>query len=126
MRGRLLSGFAPSILIRAGIQPNNGVQGRDLFDDAAEPDGVMIETDNPFPGGPPMPRTRTLVTRDWRITVHQNVEWGELYDLAGDPDEIENLWDDPAHRETRAALTERMLRRMIDLQENAPLQTGLS
>ena len=118
--------IAPSILLRAGIQPNNGVQGRDLFDDAAEPDGVMIETDNPFLGGPPMPRTRTLVTRDWRITVHQNLEWGELYDLAGDPDEIENLWDDPAHRETRAALTERMLRRMIDLQENAPLQTGLS
>ncbi|MDE0335531.1 MAG: DUF4976 domain-containing protein [Defluviicoccus sp.] len=58
--------------------------------------------------------------------MHQNVEWGELYDLIHDPDEIENLWDDPAHRETRAALTERMLRRMIDLQENAPLQTGLS
>ena len=118
--------IAPSILIRAGIQPNNGVQGRDLFDDAAEPDGVLIETDNPFPGGPPMPRTRTLVTRGWRLTVHQNVDWGEPYDLVADPGEVENLWEDSAHQERRAALTEQLLRRMIALQENAPLQTGLS
>ena len=102
------------------------MQGRNLFDDAAEPDVVLIETDNPFPGGPPMPRTRTLVTRGWRLTVHQNVDWGEPYDLVADPGEVENLWEDSAHQERRAALTEQLLRRMIALQENAPLQTGLS
>ena len=118
--------IAASILIRAGIQPNNGIQGRDLFDTSNEPDSALIETDNPFPGGPPMPRTRTLVARDWRLTVHQDVSWGELYDLRTDPDEMTNLWDSQSHREIRAELTEKLLRRMIEFQENSPLQTGLS
>ena len=29
---------------------------------------------------------------------------GELYDLAADPDEFQNLWDDSAYQERKAAL----------------------
>ena len=118
--------IAPTVLRRAGIQPNNGVQGRDLLDPAAAPDGLLVEIDNPFERAAAIPRTRTLVTEDWRLTIHQGAEWGEMYDLRADPHEMSNLWSDPAHRETRFRLTEAMLRRMIDMQENAPLQTGLS
>ena len=118
--------LAPTILRRAGIQPFNGVQGRDLLDDSQAPDGLLIESDNPFGGNPNIPRTRTLVTEDWRFTVHQGVEWGELYDLSSDPDEISNLWDDPDHASTRARLTEHLLRRMMELQENSPMQIKIS
>jgi arylsulfatase A-like enzyme len=34
---------------------------------------------------------------------------GELYDLAADPDELINLYDDPAHAATRLALVELLL-----------------
>ena len=118
--------IAPTVLRRAGIQPNNGVQGRDLLDPAVAPDSLLIEIDNPFQGAGAISKTRTLVTEDWRFTVHQGVEWGEMYDLISDPHEMTNLWDDPRHRDTRFRLTEALLRRMIDMQENAPLQTGLS
>lgn len=118
--------FAPTVLRRAGIQPNNGVQGRGLFDGDNAPDSLLIEADNPFPGGPPNPRTRTLVTKDWRFSIHQGFEWGELYDLDADPHETRNLWDDDRHREVRIQLTEKLLRRMMEMQENAPLQTALS
>ena len=30
--------------------------------------------------------------------------YGELYDLSSDPDEFENLWDDPAYKELKADL----------------------
>ena len=118
--------LAPTILRRAGIQPTNGMQGRDLLDDAQAPDSLLIESDNPFGGNPNIPRTRTLVTNDWRFTVHQGVEWGELYDLAADPHELENLWGDSGHTATRAQLTEQLLRRMMDFQENAPMQIKIS
>ncbi len=118
--------IAPTVLRRAGIQPNNGVQGRDLLDPAAAPDSLLIESDNPFEGAAGIPKTRTLVTENWRFTIHQDAEWGEMYDLDADPHETTNLWSDPTHGETRFRLTEALLRRMIDMQENAPLQTGLS
>ena len=43
-----------------------------------------------------------------------------MYDLANDPDEIRNLWDDPQYADRRARLTKQLLRRMMNLQENAP------
>ena len=118
--------FAPTVLRRAGIQPNNGVQGRDLLNQDLAPDSLLIETDNPFPGGPPNPRTRTLMTKDWRMSVHQGFEWGELYDLTDDPGEPRNLWAEEAHKERRAELTEKLLRRMMEMQENSPLQSAIS
>ena len=118
--------IAPTILRRAGIQPNNGVQGRDLLNIDAAPESLLIETDYPFPWGPPNPRTRTLMTKDWRFSIHQGFEWGELYDLINDPGETNNLWADNAYKDKRSELTEQLLRRMMEMQENAPLQTGLS
>ena len=120
--------IAPTVLRRAGIQPNNGVQGRDLLDPDLTPDSILIESDNPFGGplaGAPA-RTRTLVTEGWRFSVHQNLEKGEMYDLATDPGEVRNLWIDPRYAARHAQVAERLLRKMMDFQENAPLQTGLS
>ncbi len=37
---------------------------------------------------------RTVLTADARMTRYQNLDYGELYDLSADPDELENRWDD--------------------------------
>lgn len=115
----------PTILRRAGIQPFNGMHGRDLLDPNAAPEGVVVEIDNPFGVGP-TEKTRTFVTDRWRMTLHQGLPGGELIDLEADPDELHNLWDDPGHTQIRMELTEKFLRRIVTLQEASPLQTGLS
>jgi arylsulfatase A-like enzyme len=48
---------------------------------------------------------RTFVTPQYKMTVHYNREYGELYDLVADPDEYENLWN----REEAAELKSRLL-----------------
>jgi len=67
---------------------------------------------------------RSLITRRWRLTLYRGEEWGELYDLANDPWEKVNLWDDPAHRAIRGELAEQFARAMIDQSESSPLPLG--
>jgi uncharacterized sulfatase len=52
---------------------------------------------------------RTLVTDRFKITVYRNAEYGELFDLERDPDELHNCWDDPDY----AAVKSEMLLRFV-------------
>ncbi len=122
--------IARSVLVRAGIAPFNGCQGQDLgpllTGGESAHDGVIVEqtTQRPYLGFTEPVRIRSFIDARWRLTYWSGVPWGELYDLANDPHERANLWDDPAHATTRAELTERMLRATIALQDNAPRATG--
>lgn len=40
---------------------------------------------------------KTYVDQRYKITVYYNQTYGDLFDLLEDPDELRNLWDDPAH-----------------------------
>ncbi len=114
--------ISATILARAGIQPFNGLQGRDLF--ASDPaEAVIVEEDSQrlMTGFDKPQRVRTVVTDQYRMSLRQGENWGELYDLHADPAEVENLFDDPSSAQIRATLTETMLRRMIELQDRAPL-----
>ena len=124
--------LAATILDRAGIEPYNGIQGRSLLAAiAGEPDdtdAVLVEDDQQrtYMGFDKPPRLRTLVTRRWRMTVYQDVGWGELYDLADDPDEMHNLWDDPGHAGVRGELFEKLSRLQIARVDRSPLPTGIA
>jgi arylsulfatase A-like enzyme len=39
---------------------------------------------------------QTVRARGWKCTIERASGAGELYDLRADPDEMRNLWDDPA------------------------------
>jgi len=44
---------------------------------------------------------RTFVNDRYKLTLYRDRDWGELFDLQEDPDEINNVFDDPAYAEVR-------------------------
>lgn len=111
-----------TILARAGIQPFNGLQGRNLFA-SDPPEAIIVEEDSQrmMTGFDRPQRVRTVVTDRYRMSLRQGEDWGELYDLEADPDEVHNLFAEKNAAAVKSMLTETMLRRMIALQDCAPL-----
>ncbi len=70
------------------------------------------------------PRLRTIVTRHWRMTIAHGDPWGEFYDLGRDPNEMDNLFEDPDHRAVRAELMEKLAYRQMELADRSPLPIG--
>ncbi len=118
---------APTVLARAGVQPYNGIQGRDMAGliagrETALRDALMIEEEGQrvILGFDSRIRCRTLLAEGFRATVYDGARWGELYDLARDPHETRNLWDDPAHAGVRARLMERLAYGMLEHIDTSP------
>ena len=114
--------ISATILARAGIQPFNGLQGRDLLS-TQPPGAILVEEDSQrvMTGFDRPQRVRTVVTERYRMSLRHGEDWGELYDLTHDPYEMDNLYPAPQAVEVRHAVTEAMVHRMIDLQDRAPL-----
>ena len=123
--------IAATVLDRAAIAPYVGMQGRSQLpvlngEATSVRDAAFVQYDHQRPnaalGG--VPRIHTLVERGWRLSVFDGVEWGELYDLANDPGEFVNLWDDAESRDVKARLIERLLREEIAHIDRVPMPTG--
>ena len=106
----------------AGIQPLTDRKGA-TFLLLVPVDAIIVEEDSqrPMTGFDKPQRVRTVVTDRYRMSIRQGENWGELYDLKSDPTEVNNLFEDASAVPIRATLTETMLRRMIELQDRAPL-----
>jgi arylsulfatase A-like enzyme len=91
--------LAPTALAACGVQPTAAMEGRPLHDGPRE---HVLTEDDMLRGSFAF---RTLTTRRYRITRDEVVPTrGELYDLADDPGELTNRWDDPALRTVRSDL----------------------
>lgn len=114
--------ISATILARAGIQAFNGIQGRDLLS-TVSPTAIIVEEDSQrkMTGFERPQRIRTIVTDRYRMSLREGEDWNELYDLEKDPLELENKFDDEDTKDIRNDLTELMLRRVISLQDRAPL-----
>jgi arylsulfatase A-like enzyme len=134
-RSGVLSGtldIAPTILDRARIAPYNGIQGESLLpaiggeDTAIARDCLVIEDDQQRAtlGFAAPPRLRSLVTARYRMTIAHGDPYGELYDRQTDPHEMDNLFDNAAHRALRAELMEKLAYREMELADRSPLPTG--
>ena len=121
--------IARTVLSRAGLEGHNGMQGISLLPAAhgetTGHDSLVIEEHQRrgYMGLQNNFRARSLVAEYFRLTLYEGVEWGELYDLAEDPDELNNLWDNPQCRDRRYELTERLARKMMELADSSPLAT---
>lgn len=122
--------LAPTMLELAALTPYNGLQGRSLLPLIADAGAhrrtaMLIEEDGQRPmfGLTEAPRARTIVTETERMTVYAGAPWGELYNLAEDPLETENRWDELA---PRARLLEALTQTSLDLWDRSPAPTRLA
>ncbi len=121
--------IAPTLIEAAGLKPYNGIQGRSLWNGERREALLIEHEDNAriklhFTERPA--NLRTLLTDDYRLSLYAGENWGDLVHLATDPDETHNLWDDPAHAATRAALTRRMVDEMMRATDTSPFPTLLA
>ncbi|MGH7797116.1 MAG: sulfatase family protein [Candidatus Binatia bacterium] len=121
--------IANTVLARAGLQGHNGMQGANLMQavNGGETghDSLVIEEHQRrgYMGFQNNFRARSLITENARLTLYESADWGELYDLTNDSDELNNLWNDPQSQAQRHELTERLARQMMELADSSPLAT---
>ncbi len=116
--------IGPTILERARIEPAIGMQGRSLLSGARDDAFMQYDHQSTNPGLGTPPRVHTVRTRDWRLSLIDGADWGELYDLKTDPQEFRNLWNDPSAARQRAELTETLARLEIAHADRVPFPTA--
>ena len=118
-----------TVLARAGLQTYFGNQGHDLFDANLAPrEGILIDDHGMAVFKDPEAKAGLMsyITDKWRLSVWEGSDWGELYNLAEDPEEMTNLWSDPDHGAMRQSLLHRLLREMISLRDRSLTPTSLA
>jgi arylsulfatase A-like enzyme len=98
--------LVPTLLDLFRVDPPSGdaksdfVSGRSLLDDVLAPPGHEPEKRDVFvdmPAGPNNDERRAFVHDDLKLVLSNGVRW-QLFDLAKDPGETEDLWEDEATR----------------------------
>lgn len=64
--------------------------------------------------------TYTIRNLDWRISYFSGANSGELYDLKKDPNEYNNLWDNPSYLTKRTELFEILMNRVANTRDPLP------
>lgn len=125
--------IAPTILERAGVAPFNGIQGKSLLkiiegetDSLREALIIEEEGQRVILGFDSRIRCRTLLADNHRLTIYDGADWGELYNLQSDPEEIINLWDDPASATLRAELLKKLAYLLLHHVDTSPYPTALA
>ncbi len=113
-----------TILDRARVEPAIGMQGISLLNEKRDYAFIQYDHQKTNPGLGIGPRVHTIRDARWRISVFDNVEWGELYDLENDPRELVNLWESPDHANIRAHLILKLARAEIACVDRTPFPTS--
>ena len=85
---------------------------------------IQYETQRTQEAFGPRPRVHSIVHGDWRLSIYLGKCQNELFDLANDPGEMVNLWDDAKYQEVKARLVERLAELEIAAGDRVPLPTA--
>lgn len=127
--------FAPTILDALGVPIPEGPTpaepvcpeqrapwpGKSLMPILRDPsasvqESVLVENDEDYIGS----NLRTLIARDWKLTCYSDRDFGEMFDLRNDPDELHNLWDGAGYREVKRDLKDQLLARIMSTDSALP------
>ena len=102
--------LCPTLLDLLDVPIPEGVQGRSYKDllygnIQTYKDSVYIEFDSSLFNA----RQRQIRTKEWALTYCSGEEYGMLFDLENDPDELHNLWDNQACGKIKTELLLRLL-----------------
>ncbi|TFF89521.1 MAG: DUF4976 domain-containing protein [Promethearchaeota archaeon] len=82
-------------------------------------DCCYIENDEEI--GPLKSRLRHLITEDYKLTVYESLDnFGDIYDIKNDPDELNNLWNDKKFGNERFKLLDKLLHESLKAQTRYP------
>ena len=119
--------LAPTFLDYAGAQPEvtfEGVSQRASWEDA----GVKVRTDTIVEERPYNTdwNQRVLITETHKLAFYAGRDYGELYDRVADPDQVHNLWDDPACQDLKHRLIARILSHEMNKASPLPRQSTMN
>jgi arylsulfatase A-like enzyme len=105
--------LAPTILAAAGIPAPAGMQGRDIaplyLDEKPPPWRDEFFYEHPMLNNPRfIPASKALVRKDWKFFVWPDHKVEQLFNLAADPHEENDLAGHPDHAERLAAMRHRL------------------
>jgi arylsulfatase A-like enzyme len=115
----------PTVMSLAGLPVHAGVQGRDLsgmLTVGPEQDcpGVLCELDELV--DKQYAAVTALRTDRWKLAYYPNVGSGMLFNLADDPGEYTNLYDDAGYASTRHELMCALLDRLHNTKDPLPIR----
>ena len=111
----------PTLLDLAGTAVPDGVQGLSYKqvltgEKDAVRDWAYIEYDEDYISD----RLRHIRSKEWAITYYANADYGLLFDLRNDPDELHNLWDKPEHQQKKRELLAELLKQTAQADDWLP------
>jgi uncharacterized sulfatase len=105
-----IADLAPTFLSVAGLDIPRDMTGVDQKDvwfgnrDSVR-DHVVVEHHHQ----PTTIHLKTYIDERYKITVYYNREYGEIFDLQNDPEEINNLWNNSSFKELKLELLQKLI-----------------
>ncbi|NKB68654.1 MAG: sulfatase-like hydrolase/transferase [Candidatus Latescibacteria bacterium] len=121
--------LTPTFIDLAGADPLPGMEGRSFAPllrgaSQAHRDAVIVERISVLAATDGdqelVLRVKMLVTDKWKLLHYGSAPYGELYDVERDPEDLHNLWDEPAYAAVKEALCQRLLAELIDAELGDP------
>ena len=121
--------IVPTLLDAADIEVPVGVQGRSLWpictgSASAEQHRPYVFSEYYNAWTHHHSYGTMIRTNDKKMIVYHGIEEGELYDLATDPDEFENLWNVPSHRDLQEEMLKQTFDASVFTMDPAPAREG--
>ena len=86
-------------------------------------DSLFIENEEEL--GPFRSRLRTVVTREFKLTVYEGInDYGDLFDRINDPEELNNLWD--SNKELKTKMLDKLLHESLKALSRYPARQSPS
>lgn len=101
--------IAPTILSLAGLPKPVAMQGENLADiiKGKLPERKDFFYKHDFLGTPALPKSEAVIGKEWKYIVYTEHQYEELYHLATDPKETNNLAKNPKYQKQLQQLRER-------------------